>query len=152
MLATMTRWTVDQRGGLRSLLSRLPGPTATQAERSLSLLDQIQTRLRLLRADLPCGCLTHNGTDGLGPVPCVPCAQRSSSPQPGSTTSTGPRNPGGSGSGTPAPAPKPSVPGGGSGPGNSGPPLLPLPIPVLPPLPADPSAGFPPLLPPLLPS
>jgi hypothetical protein len=147
-LATMAGWTADQRGGLTSLLGRLPEPTATRAKSSLTLLEQIQTRLRLLRAELPCACLNHATADDIGPVPCSPCT-----PHPGQTSSTAPtapRQPGTSGSGTPAPH-RSVPPTGRSGADHGGPLLPPLPLPVLPSLPTDPNTGFPPLLPPLFP-
>jgi hypothetical protein len=124
-LATIPGWVTEQRARIAALAPQLPaGPARNQATASLTLLQQVATRISQLKAELGCACLSQAHSDQLGPMPCTSCAKRPNAPG----------LPGGTGGGTSGLPPLPtgslpntpsgglSLPGlGGSGtPGTSG--------------------------------
>lgn len=151
-LSTLAHWAAGQRSTLTTVVSQLPEPAATRVQSSISLLDQIQNRIGLLRRNLSCACIDHTAVDDLGPVPCSPCVPRAGQSLPnGSPASAAPRASSASSAG--GSAAHPATPEGRNAPqpGQSGSTTL-LPLPILPPLPPS-GLGtvLPPLLPPLLP-
>jgi Domain of unknown function (DUF5667) len=125
-LAKITSWLGPQWARIAALAPKLPaGPARSQAAASLTLLQQLATRVSQLKAELGCTCLSTTHADALGPLPCPSCGVRSPNAPglpgdpggPGGGTSGLPSLPTGPPSSIGSPVPTtPSLPGlGGSG-------------------------------------
>jgi Domain of unknown function (DUF5667) len=128
LLVREQAWAVAQYGLLLDLVARLPASVQPDAVSSMLLLRQVVERVVLLRGSLSCDCLGTSGSDGLGPLPCVPCTARASGTPPpaAATTPNGPAAPTSSPTPGAPPASRPVPPrptsapptatGGGGGP------------------------------------
>jgi hypothetical protein len=134
LLSREQTWAVDQYGILLGLVVRLPASVQPDAVDSMLLLRRIVERVVLLRDSLGCGCLATSGSDNLGPLPCVPCAARTSGTPPAATSAssvpgvpTTTPTPGAPGSTRPVPSGTASAPPARSGGGGV---TIPVPVPT----------------------
>ncbi|MDQ3463890.1 MAG: DUF5667 domain-containing protein [Actinomycetota bacterium] len=107
-LEILPTWAKGQQALLGALVTEMTQSEQDRARVSLTLLEQVEQRARLLELALPCECLDNRPGDDLGPVPCESCQ-----PVPG---------------GRPGGSPTPTPPGPGAGP--TGSPTQPVPSPT----------------------
>jgi hypothetical protein len=80
-MAKIPSWVTEQRARIAALVPQLPaGPARNQATASLTLLQQVATRVSQLKAELGCACLSQANSDELGPKPCPSCQKRPNTP------------------------------------------------------------------------
>ncbi|MFP5370727.1 MAG: DUF5667 domain-containing protein [Actinomycetes bacterium] len=153
-LGVLAEWAVRQADGLADLRGDVPAAAEDDVLDSLSLLDDLATRLSVLESSLDCTAgPAVLSVDELGPVP-VACPADGDTARPPGPTGVGPAP----GSGAPDPGPAPAVgsPSGSSAPSADGAePAVPstgnggVPTPAVPPLPSRAVPTPPPVLPPV---